>query len=264
MSTANTMELGAIFFKGVGGTTPKDFETAGSIRVLQDGSVSGTIIPARMAFDVSRAQFIKNATGADIYALEVYNQCDTNNRGGIKIVGGGDNPNPTPVGGAGPEFTPLEFWDTNELLGGVYAGISGMSYVVGIFQGSDENLKRDIRDVDEKAVDIVADVAVRKFGWKGHGGESVGWVAQEVEEVLPRAVRDIARNKVVSNDDGTTTVKMVSNKVVLPGEFIPVLWKAVQEQQVTIEAQQKEIDSLKADVVELKAWMVKQQKGDVK
>ena len=68
------------------------------------------------------------------------------------------------------------------------------------------------------------------------GGEAqVGFIAQEVQKIVP---------EVVSGTEGDITKGETLG--LSYGNLVPVLTKAIQEQQATIEAQQKQIDELKA------------------
>ncbi|MEY3187434.1 MAG: hypothetical protein RL675_1264, partial [Bacteroidota bacterium] len=61
--------------------------------------------------------------------------------------------------------------------------------------------------------------------------EEMGFIAQEIQKVLPMLVTE------GSDKDKTLSVNYVS--------LIPLLTKGIQEQQVQISSQQKEIDELK-------------------
>ena len=74
------------------------------------------------------------------------------------------------------------------------------------------------------------------FQWKdprdpGMEGQQIGFIAQDVEKILP---------SVVLTEDNPEKTKAMKYS-----EIIPVLVKAMQEQQTKIDEQQKEIDALK-------------------
>lgn len=97
--------------------------------------------------------------------------------------------------------------------------------------GSDKNLKKDIRSIPSGLKQILA---LRPVSWRwkaGSSGKDVehGFIAQEVEEVLPELVY------LDSWDDGTKR-KFLSTK-----EMVPYLVLAVQEQQKEIEQLRKEL-----------------------
>ena len=53
---------------------------------------------------------------------------------------------------------------------------------------SDERLKENIVDYDKSALDLLNKTKLRKFNWKRSGMKSYGFVAQEIEKVLPELV----------------------------------------------------------------------------
>lgn len=72
---------------------------------------------------------------------------------------------------------------------------------------------------------------------------SIGFIAQEVQQVFPEFVRAVA-------DDGGNQLLMLDYSA-----FSVVAIKAIQEQQAVIESQQRDIDALKAELVEIKALL---------
>jgi len=89
---------------------------------------------------------------------------------------------------------------------------------------SDASLKQNIRDLD-KGLEAVLALQPRRFDWiNGDGNDIMGFVAQEVETVLPELVHDYK----YSEEETKLGLKM--------GDMIPSLVKAIQEQQATIEA----------------------------
>jgi len=88
---------------------------------------------------------------------------------------------------------------------------------------SDESLKENIRDLD-KGLDTIKALKPRRFDWKnGDGNDIMGFVAQEVKDVLPELVHDYKLNETETK----LGLKM--------GDMIPSLVKAIQEQQDLIE-----------------------------
>lgn len=103
---------------------------------------------------------------------------------------------------------------------------------------SDERLKENIRDLDTGLQTILA-LKPRRFDWKeGKGQEKkdvAGFIAQEVELVLPEII-----TTGLDEDENGDKYKMIA-----PGMLIPMLVKAIQEQQQIIE-------QLKADMAAIK------------
>lgn len=106
---------------------------------------------------------------------------------------------------------------------------------------SDARVKENVRDSDE-GLQVILGVKTRRFDFKdGFGNDRknvLGFIAQEMEEVFPDAVSELPFDP---DGDGPEE----PYKSVGPGALIPVLVKAIQEQQVIIE-------QLRADVALLK------------
>lgn len=104
---------------------------------------------------------------------------------------------------------------------------------------SDGRLKKDVRPLDA-GLSRVMSLRPVSYDWRRSENpqmalpetRSIGFVAQELEQVVPEAVSADAR--------GLRTVAY--------GELVPVLAKAVQEQQALIEAQRVELEQLRAKV----------------
>jgi len=104
----------------------------------------------------------------------------------------------------------------------VYATSTSISAI------SDQTLKTNIRDIDTGLNEIMA-LRPRRFDWlNGDAANVAGFVAQEVETVLPDLVSDYVYNK---DENDNNVVK----KSVKMGDILPTLVKAVQEQQAQIE-----------------------------
>lgn len=98
---------------------------------------------------------------------------------------------------------------------------------------SDASLKDNVRDLD-KGLDTIMALQPRRFDWKnGDGTDVMGFIAQEVEEVMPELVADYQ----YSYEDTKKSLKM--------GDMIPAMVKAMQEQQAMIEALKAEVEALK-------------------
>jgi hypothetical protein len=96
---------------------------------------------------------------------------------------------------------------------------------------SDERLKENITDATPK-LEKLKQVQIKNYNLKAYPDrKQIGVVAQELEQVFPSLVTD--------NDDGYKTVKY--------SVFVPMLIKAMQEQQTQIEALQSEINNLKGE-----------------
>ena len=95
---------------------------------------------------------------------------------------------------------------------------------------SDARLKENIVDATNK-LDDINKVQVRNYNLIGSEDKQIGVVAQELESVFPSLVK--------TNDEGIKSVKY--------SVFVPILIKAVQEQQEQIESLKSEIANLKGE-----------------
>jgi len=112
---------------------------------------------------------------------------------------------------------------------------------------SDIRLKENIVDATAKLQDLLR-VRIVNYNLKEFPDKKlIGVVAQELEQIFPGLVSDIPDEDQEGNDLGTTT-KSVKTSV-----FIPMLIKAIQEQQTLIESQQSQIDALTARIEALEA-----------
>jgi hypothetical protein len=100
---------------------------------------------------------------------------------------------------------------------------------------SDERLKENIVDL-ETGLSEVMFLKPRRFDWKegeGSGAKNVaGFIAQEVETVLPDLIEDFMHDDL----DDAKSIRM--------GDMLPTLVKAIQEQQTLIESLTARIETL--------------------
>ena len=116
--------------------------------------------------------------------------------------------------------------------------VNGSVYGAANYITSDARLKKDVSSLENGLSKIMALHPIN-FNWnktvnpelKLDDRNHLGFLAQELETVLPQ---------VVSTADDAMKTKSVAYS-----DIVPVLTKAIQEQQATIEAQQKQIDELK-------------------
>jgi hypothetical protein len=102
---------------------------------------------------------------------------------------------------------------------------------------SDAKLKENIVDATPK-LDKVNQLKVRNYNLIGDELKQIGFVAQEIEQVFPGIVSDIPDVDAEGNDLGTTT------KTVKTTVLIPILVKAIQEQQAMIEELKTKVTAL--------------------
>ncbi len=92
---------------------------------------------------------------------------------------------------------------------------------------SDQTLKENIRDLETGLTEVMA-LQPRRFDWKNGDDTNVaGFIAQEVEQVLPELVTDYVYKKDEEGND-------ITKKSLKMGDMLPTLVKAIQEQQAII------------------------------
>jgi hypothetical protein len=113
---------------------------------------------------------------------------------------------------------------------------------VSVIETSDMRLKREVREL-EGALEAVLALRGVSFEWDpakypaGDPGRKLGFLAQEVREVLPEAVKQA--------EDGYLSVSYSA--------VVPVLVEAVTEQQALLDEQRAHVDELLARVERLEA-----------
>jgi hypothetical protein len=115
-----------------------------------------------------------------------------------------------------------------------YVGYGGTIFATStsISAISDISLKENIRELDTGLSEVMR-LKPRRFDWKnGDGANVAGFIAQELEEVLPELVYDYQYNA----DTTKKSIKM--------GDILPTLVKAVQELN-------EKVDKLEAEKVSL-------------
>jgi hypothetical protein len=141
------------------------------------------------------------------------------------------------------------------------------------FQGSDKNIKKNIQEMSN-ATDLINQLKPKYYQFRDDGkyaslmlpkGNHYGLLAQDVEEVLPTLVKEtlheVRDQKPMPKlgPDGKLDLSAVSKepkekitiKAVNYTEFIPIMIKALQEQQATIEQQNITNEQQNAKIEEL-------------
>ena len=106
-----------------------------------------------------------------------------------------------------------------------YVGLGGQVYATStsISAISDATLKENVRDLETGLTEVMA-LRPRRFDWKNGDAQDVaGFVAQEVEQVLPELVTDYQYSEGVTKK----SLKM--------GDILPTLVNAIQQQQAMIQ-----------------------------
>jgi hypothetical protein len=100
---------------------------------------------------------------------------------------------------------------------------------------SDIKLKENIIDATPKLEDLLK-VKVRNYNLKGDDKKQIGVIAQELEDIFPGLIEE--SNDTIKNENGENIETGEKTKSVKYSVFVPMLIKAIQEQQ-------KQIDELK-------------------
>ena len=123
----------------------------------------------------------------------------------------------------------VEFANQSAIMGSIKAASAS---TVQYNASSDERLKDNIVDADGQ-LETVLKTKVREYDWKNGGVHNVGFIAQELNEVIPDVVY-------TGGDDENEDPWQVDY-----GKLTPYLVKAIQEQQEQIETLKKEVEELK-------------------
>jgi len=122
--------------------------------------------------------------------------------------------------------------------------------VNGTTNTSDRREKKNIKALDYGLNEVLKLKPVT-FEWKNSNlqGTKIGFIAQDLQEVLKEVVVD---KDWISDKSGKLVSKPAERLGVYYSDIIPVLTKAIQEQQQIIEAQKKLIEANNNDINELK------------
>jgi hypothetical protein len=130
---------------------------------------------------------------------------------------------------------------------------------------SDIKLKENIQDATPKLDDLMK-VKIRNYNLIGEETKQIGVIAQELEEIFPAMIDesedfeevevpqlDEEGNEIINEEGEVVTTKErvskgTTTKSVKYSVFVPMLIKAIQEQQEQIQELKTEIDSLKNQI----------------
>ena len=155
------------------------------------------------------------------------------------------------------------------------AYFDGSIYATGIFIASDATLKKNISDVTS-AMNIINQLKPKSYNYRQDGdykfmklpsGQHYGLLAQDVEKILPDAIKNsgfnppgINKNAKPGNQDYKTNQSseqqkastIINFKAVNYEEFIPIVIKGMQEQQQDINQLKKDNHALQQQLNDLK------------
>ncbi|WP_299768122.1 tail fiber domain-containing protein [uncultured Dokdonia sp.] len=120
----------------------------------------------------------------------------------------------------------------------------------GTINTSDRREKRDIQQLHYGLREILELNPVR-FRWKAkpEQGEKLGLIAQDLLEIIPEVVKTHEYVTTGDDEDATREKKELDRLGVYYTDLIPVLVKAIQEQQQLIDQQNKKIDLLSQQTI---------------
>jgi len=239
-STSTRLSVGANGNVGIGTTSPAELLQVGTESA---GTSARKTIKIGSGGYSAPAAFQTNSNGDKII---LYNADGYDAR--IGIGGSTDMWFKSSDGGTGGQFKWYSGAGTNLIMqlsgntgvlsmaGGAYC--NGTTWV----NASDARLKRDIQPMSKYGLSTVMQLKPVSYFYKADktNHPEVGFIAQEVQKIVP---------EVVSGTEGDITKGETLG--LSYGNLVPVLTKAIQEQQATIEAQQKQIDELKSLVNKL-------------
>ena len=124
------------------------------------------------------------------------------------------------------------------MTGGAYC--NGTSWV----NASDSRLKRDIQPMTNYGLSTVMQLKPVTYFYKADktNHPEVGFIAQEVQKIVP---------EVVSGTEGD--IEKGETLGLSYGNLVPVLTKAIQEQQSEISSLKSEMEQMKSDIQQLKS-----------
>ena len=154
-------------------------------------------------------------TGVTISGGQIF--CNSSNDAGIFY-------RPTTNSGFGVIVTKSDIGGTNTAV--------GVGYANGTFGAiSDINKKKNVEDARGYLNDLMQ-IRVVKYNWKTDeeaAPKELGWIAQEVEQVFPGMVNEMGGSKFLKKE-----------------VFLPMLLKAIQEQQAIIQSLTTRITALES------------------
>lgn len=134
-------------------------------------------------------------------------------------------------------------------FGGLFTG--GLGYANGIYNLSDKSFKKNIRKIDN-ALDMVLRMEGKKYEMNSpypnltfREGDNYGFIAQELELVLPEAV--VSKKlpaEMVNTEKESKILNSVDAKMVDYITVVPILVEAMKEQQEQIKKLEKRIEEL--------------------
>jgi len=124
----------------------------------------------------------------------------------------------------------------------------------GTINTSDRREKKDIQNLNY-GLDEILNLKPVRFRWKAkpEQGEKLGLIAQDLLEIIPEVVKTHEYVRADDSQNTTPEKKALDRLGVYYTDLIPVLVKAIQEQQEIIDSQNKKIALLSQQAAALSA-----------
>ena len=215
--------------------------------------------------------FENNYTSGTTYGIYagVFGVGTTSKRGGsFEAMGSSTNTNTAVRGWAqdgassnyGGQFYAFSSASTNYGVYGYATGATNnysvyasgdLAYTGSLLNLSDKKIKTNISDFNG-ALNLINQIPIKTFYFDTEKYKSLnlaegmqyGFIAQDLEKVIPELVQNTTHELF---DEKGEVIEQIDLKMVKTQQLIPVLIKAVQEQQQMIEELKKEIELLKQD-----------------
>jgi hypothetical protein len=155
----------------------------------------------------------------------------------LRVFKAGDNVMETEVNNTGAGFIHIGFVNPNGVVGSISTSGSSTSYST----SSDYRLKENIAPMTG-ALDIVQALKPVTYNWKADGSESQGFIAHELQAVVPECVTG---EKDAVNEDGSIKAQSIDTSF-----LVATLTAAIQELKATVDAQAARIAALENPPVE--------------
>jgi hypothetical protein len=121
-----------------------------------------------------------------------------------------------------------------------FAQLQSQSFTGWTF-GSDARIKKNIEDL-KYGLNAVLAMKPREFDYISDDAHDIGFIAQELRQVVPEVV---SGEEVPFSDDDTPQERAKKTMGITKEALIPVLVKAIQEQQALITQLQADVAALK-------------------
>ena len=149
---------------------------------------------------------------------------------------GGGNHGLRVVSGSGSSYTAIFRANASTVF---YVDGAGNYYFSGSNQ-SDLNKKENIADITDSALDLIAQLQPKTYNFIGSDIDKAGFIAQDMEQVIPRLVSGNEFDPDATDEDGNNP----TGKGIDYMGYTAYLTKAIQEQQTIIDDLKARIETL--------------------